>query len=140
MPKVAGGFVFPGAKEGQTLSTMALLQLLRGMDGNGYTVHGFRSSFRDWAGERSNYPRDVIEMALAHVVASKTEAAYRRGDALEKRRRLMDEWSRYCMFKQNVETVRALNRSLNTKVWDCAPADKSFEAMRHRTRSSAEPR
>jgi integrase len=60
------------------------------------TVHGFRSTFRDWAAERTNFPRDVAEAALAHVIADKTEAAYRRGDALEKRRRLMAEWARYC--------------------------------------------
>jgi len=56
------------------------------------TVHGFRSSFRDWAGERTSFPRDVAEMALAHVVGDATERAYRRGDALERRRKLMEAW------------------------------------------------
>ena len=79
---------------GKPLSDMAMLQLLRGMQ-PGLTVHGMRSSFRDWAGDRTAHPRDVIEMALAHVVNDKTEAAYRRGDALEKRRCLMSDWSAF---------------------------------------------
>jgi integrase len=74
----------------------AMLKLLRRMRGDGITVHGFRSSFSDWARERTAYPRDVIELALAHALKDKTEAAYRRGDAIEKRRRLMEEWARYC--------------------------------------------
>ena len=78
------------------LSTMGMLELLWRMEGNGYTVHGFRSTFSDWARDRTEYPRDVIEMALAHSVKDKTEAAYRRGDALDKRRKLMADWARYC--------------------------------------------
>jgi integrase len=81
---------------GKPLSNMAMSELLKGAAGNGYTVHGFRSSFRDWAGDATHYPRDVIEMALAHVVENKTEAAYRRGNALDKRRALMSEWCSYC--------------------------------------------
>jgi integrase len=73
----------------------AMLVLLQGMVGNGYTVHGFRSSFSDWARDKTDYPRDVIEMALAHTVRDKSEAAYRRGDALEKRRDLMAQWGQY---------------------------------------------
>lgn len=89
-----GAFVF--AKEnGKTLSNMAMLQLLRGMR-PGFTVHGFRSTFSDWARDRTNYPRDVVEQSLAHAIKDKTEAAYRRGDAIEKRRRLMVEWCRFC--------------------------------------------
>jgi integrase len=60
------------------------------------TAHGFRSSFRDWAAETTGYPSDVVEMALAHVISSKVEAAYRRGDLFEKRRRLMNDWAGYC--------------------------------------------
>ena len=60
------------------------------------TVHGFRSTFRDWAAERTNFPREVVEMALAHAIESAVEAAYRRGDLFEKRRELADAWSRYC--------------------------------------------
>jgi len=89
------GHVFPGARKGKGLSNMAMLELLRGME-SGVTVHGFRSTFRDWAAEQTNFPRDLAEAALAHVLADKTEAAYRRGDALEKRRKLMDAWASYC--------------------------------------------
>ena len=88
--------VFIGGRKGSGLSNMAMLALLRGMIENGLTVHGFRSSFRDWAGESTNFPREIAEAALAHVLPDKTEAAYRRGDALEKRRRLMDAWARFC--------------------------------------------
>jgi integrase len=88
--------LFVGAKAGKGLSNMAMLELLRGMAGNGYTVHGFRSSFRDWAGETTTHPREVIEHALAHQLKDESEAAYQRGDLLEKRRRLMRDWARYC--------------------------------------------
>jgi integrase len=95
LDRIAGcPFVFPGAKHGQPLSNMAMLELLRGMR-PGYVVHGFRSTFRDWCGDRTNYPRDVIEAALAHQIKDKTEAAYRRRTAVEKRRRLMADWSHY---------------------------------------------
>ncbi|MBX8826261.1 site-specific integrase [Ochrobactrum sp. SFR4] len=92
-------FVFPGARKGKGLSNMAMLELLKGVE-ESVTVHGFRSSFRDWAGEKTNFPRDLAEVALAHVLADKTEAAYRRGDALERRRRLMLAWERYCTAKR----------------------------------------
>ena len=95
-PRDGSDFIFIGAQQGKPISDMAMLELLRGMNGNGLTVHGFRSTFSDWARERTGYPRDVIEMALAHAIKDKSEAAYRRGDALEKRRRLMAEWARYC--------------------------------------------
>jgi integrase len=85
-------FVFPGSKAGRPLSNMAFLMLLRRMGRGDLTAHGFRSSFRDWAAERTNFPSEAAEMALAHVVGSKVEAAYRRGDMFEKRRRLMDAW------------------------------------------------
>jgi integrase len=75
---------------------MAMLVLLRRMGRDDLTAHGFRSTFRDWAAERTNYPRDVIEMALAHAIESKVEAAYRRGDLFEKRRLLMTEWAKFC--------------------------------------------
>jgi integrase len=91
-----GDFVFPGRKRGAPLSNMALLALLERMERSDLTAHGFRSTFRDWAAERTNYPRDVAEMALAHVIGDKVEAAYRRGDLFAKRRRLMEEWARYC--------------------------------------------
>jgi integrase len=97
LPREAGNdHLFIGARAGRGLSDMAMLELLRGMAGNGYTVHGFRSSFRDWAAEQTNYPRELAEAALAHALKDKTEAAYQRGDLLEKRRRLMRDWSRFC--------------------------------------------
>lgn len=91
-----GDFVFPGAKRGEPLSSMALLMLLRRMKRSDLTVHGFRSTFRDWAAERTNFPREVAEMALAHAVSDKVEAAYRRGDLFQLRRQLMDAWARQC--------------------------------------------
>jgi integrase len=89
-------FVFPGGRLGQPLSNMAMLKLLERMGRDDLTVHGFRSTFRDWASERTNFPGEVVEMALAHTIESKTEAAYRRGDLFEKRRRLMDAWAAFC--------------------------------------------
>ncbi|MEE4206931.1 MAG: integrase arm-type DNA-binding domain-containing protein [Erythrobacter sp.] len=86
--------VFAGPAGGQ-LSSMAMSMLLRRMDVD-VTVHGFRSAFRDWAAERTSFAHEVCEMALAHVIANKSEAAYRRGDLFEKRRRLMSEWAEYC--------------------------------------------
>jgi len=75
---------------------MAMQMMLRRMKIHDATVHGFRSSFRDWAGNVSTFPRELIETALAHVIGDKAEQAYRRSDALEKRRLLMDEWAAYC--------------------------------------------
>lgn len=91
-------YIFPGARKGKPLSNMAMLELLRGIDAS-LTVHGFRSTFRDWAAERTNFPREIAEAALAHVLKDKTEAAYQRGDLLEKRRRLMTAWAKYCAEK-----------------------------------------
>jgi len=103
LPRVRGSaFLFPGARTGRPLSKMALLQAMRrmgyGKDGpNGHCVpHGFRSSFRDWAGEVSSFPADVCEMALAHMIKNKVGAAYRRGDLFEKRRKLMEAWADHC--------------------------------------------
>jgi integrase len=86
--------LFPADKGGK-LSTMAMSMLLRRMKLD-CTVHGFRSGFRDWAAECTGYAHEVCEMALAHVIGNKAEAAYRRGDLFDKRRRLMDDWARYC--------------------------------------------
>jgi integrase len=90
-------FVFPGGKRDQPLSNMAFLMLLRRMKRDDLTAHGFRSTFRDWAAERTKFPSEVAEMALAHTVSSKVEQAYRRGDLVERRRRLMAAWSTYCL-------------------------------------------
>jgi integrase len=98
-------FVFPGGKLGKPLSNMAMTSVLRRMDRGDITVHGFRSTFRDWAAERTNYPREVVEMALAHAIGDKVEAAYRRGDLFEKRRRLMSEWANYCARGNAAATV-----------------------------------
>lgn len=87
-------FLFPGTKGGK-LSGMAMSMLMRRMKVDA-TVHGFRSSFRDWAAECTGYAHEVAEMALAHTIGNKVERAYRRGDLFEKRRRLMDEWAAYC--------------------------------------------
>lgn len=89
-------FVFPGQSGKKPLSNMTLLMLLRRMKREDLTVHGFRSSFRDWAAECTDFPSEVAEMALAHVVANSTEAAYRRGDLFDKRRGLMGAWGDYC--------------------------------------------
>jgi integrase len=92
----AGDFVFPGEKPGKPLSVMALEMVLRRMQIEGATVHGFRSAFRDWAAECTNFTNEVCEAALAHVIENKAEAAYRRGDLFDKRRKLMEAWSAYC--------------------------------------------
>jgi integrase len=91
-----GDFVLPGQARDKPLSNMAMEMMLRRMKVDHATVHGFRSSFRDWAGNVSNFPRELIETALAHVIGDKAEQAYRRRDALEKRRSLMDDWAAYC--------------------------------------------
>jgi integrase len=101
-------YVFPGSRSkkrvakdgpraaGFPLSNMALLTLLRRMGRTDFTPHGMRSSFRDWAAEETNTPSEVAEMALAHSIKNKVEAAYRRGDLFEKRRSLMEAWANYC--------------------------------------------
>lgn len=95
--------IFPGAKDGKPLSNMALLMLLRRMERADLTAHGFRSTFRDWCAEATNHPRDVAEQALAHSLPDKVEAAYRRGDLLEKRRRLMEDWAAFCRGSTSAE-------------------------------------
>ena len=91
-----GDFIFPSANPGRPLSNMAMLKLLERMGRSDLTVHGFRSTFRDWAAERTNFPREVAEHALAHSLPDKVEAAYRRGDLFDKRRSLMEAWARFC--------------------------------------------
>ncbi len=90
-----GDYVFPGAVEGKPLSDMALMQMLRGMDANGYKVHGFRSSFRDWAGEETEFENETIEFALAHGIPDTVQSSYRRYRALKKRSLLMQQWANY---------------------------------------------
>lgn len=93
-----GNYLFAGGKEGAGLSNAAMSELLKGM---GYspsyaTVHGFRSTFKDWCAEMTAYPNEMSEVALSHTVSDKVEAAYRRGNMLEKRRRMMEDWAAYC--------------------------------------------
>ena len=89
-------YVFLGQRPGKPLSVMALEMVLRRMGIEEATVHGFRSAFRDWAGNETHFPREVAEHALAHVIGDKAEQAYRRSDALARRRELMDAWARHC--------------------------------------------
>ncbi|MEO4011171.1 integrase arm-type DNA-binding domain-containing protein [Chromobacterium piscinae] len=93
-------FVFRGRRDGEHLSNMAMLQLLKRMNRNDLTAHGFRSTFRDWAGECTNHPREVAEAALAHTLTNKVEAAYARGDMFIKRSLLMQDWASYCYQKK----------------------------------------
>lgn len=111
----ASPFLFPGARPGKALSNMAMLELLRGEQA-GLTVHGFRSTFRDWAAECTNFPRELAEAALAHVVGDETERAYRRGDALEKRRKLMQAWGRF------VTTLKPTNTAFQSSPFAPLPS------------------
>ena len=88
--------VFPGNSRGKPLSSMAMAMQLRRMNRGDITVHGFRSTFRDWASEQTSFPHETCEHALAHRISDKAEAAYRRGDQFEKRRKLMEAWAAYC--------------------------------------------
>lgn len=91
-----GDFVFPGGVQERPLSSMAFLMLLRRLGRNDITAHGFRSTFRDWAAERTDFTNEVVEMALAHTISNKVEAAYRRGDLFDKRRQLAAGWASFC--------------------------------------------
>lgn len=95
--------IFPSPRSGSVLSDMALLELMR-RQGLEATPHGFRSTFRDWAGEHTSYPRELAEVALAHIKADATEAAYWRGDVLEKRRRMMTDWAEFIAIDRNHDT------------------------------------
>jgi integrase len=98
-------WIFPGGKAGRPIGHEAMLRVLAEMGRSEITVHGFRSTFRDWAGDRTNFPREVCEAALAHAVGSRAERAYRRGSALEKRRQLMAAWASYCASPATDEAV-----------------------------------
>jgi integrase len=104
-----GDFVFAGRKPGKHLTVRAPLTLLRSMRVDA-TVHGFRSTFRDWAAECTNFTNEVCEAALAHVIENKAEAAYRRGDLFDKRRKLMEAWAAYCCAPKSGKIV-AFKRS-----------------------------
>lgn len=93
--------VFPGGKPGKAMSNMAMNMLLRRMGRDDLTVHGFRSTFRDWVAEATNHPRELAEKALAHTLRDETERAYQRGDLLDRRRELMADWATYCSIIPN---------------------------------------
>jgi integrase len=103
-------FVFPSPRGKRPLSHVAMAKVLARLGVIGATVHGFRSAFRDWAGNETNFPREVAEAALAHVIGDKAEQAYRRSDALEKRRKLMDAWATYCEPSSADDKVTLLRR------------------------------
>ena len=109
------GYVFPGGKRGRPLSENALLALLKRMGRSDLTAHGFRSTFRDWASERTNYPHEVAEMALAHAIPSGVERAYRRGDLFTKRTRMMVDWAKFCARPRPVGDVVSINAKEPTK-------------------------
>jgi integrase len=103
-----GDYVFPGRTAKMPLSNMAFLMALRRMKRDDITTHGFRSSFRDWTAERTNFPRAACESALAHTLRDKTEAAYNRTDLFDRRRELMSAWATFATTKPaNVLTLRA---------------------------------
>jgi integrase len=104
-------FVFPGTKQGRSLSNMALLMLLRDLR-PGVTVHGFRSAFKDWASEATSFPDYLSEAALAHASADKVRAAYARSDLLEKRRKLLEAWAQHCQRYPTSAEVVPLRRRL----------------------------
>lgn len=106
-----GAFVFVGERSKKPISNMAMLMLLRRLGREDLTVHGFRSTFRDWAAERTGYPGEVAEAALAHVVGDKVEAAYRRGDLFDKRRRVMADWGRTCSAPSAGPTIHVLRNT-----------------------------
>ena len=95
-PVANSKLIFPNDRTGRQLSENALSSILKRMKSDGVTVHGFRSAFRDWAGEESHFPNDIIEMALAHTVGTKVEQAYRRKTGFAKRRLLAEAWAGYC--------------------------------------------
>jgi integrase len=103
--------VFIGSSKGSGLSNMAMAAVLKRMGRTDITVHGFRSTFRDWCAERTIYPNHVVEMALAHSIGSAVEKAYRRGDLFEKRKRLMADWARYCVTQPVSGTVVPIRKA-----------------------------
>jgi len=102
--------IFPGLAHAKPISEASLLKIVK-QDHPTLTVHGFRSSFRDWCAEQTGYPREVAEAALAHTVKDKTEAAYQRSDMFEKRRKLMDSWADYCLKEQTDADVVPINKA-----------------------------
>jgi integrase len=131
-----GEFVFPGAKPGKPLSNMAMLALLERMERSDLTVHGFRSTFREWAAERTNFPREVAEHALAHSLPDKVEAAYQRGDLVDKRRQMMDAWAKFCEQRAPEGKVLPLRASLS-KANESKPLRPSTARLDRKQRSES---
>ena len=104
-------YIFPGQAYGKPISEASLLKVVKQQDKT-LTVHGFRSTFRDWCAEQTSFPREVAEAALAHCVKDKTEAAYQRGDLFEKRRELMDQWAQYCVKGRGKADVLQIRRKV----------------------------
>jgi len=109
-PGKPGELVFPNANGGRPMSDMAFKALYDRMGIAGITTHGFRSSFRDWAGDATNFPHEIIETALAHTIQNKAEAAYRRSDALERRRALMEQWATFCKPRPDAKIVALIRK------------------------------
>ena len=111
-----GEYLFTVNGNGKPIVAMSLRKALRRHGGDGFTVHGFRSAFRDWGGERTSAPRELLEVALAHAIGNQTEAAYARGDLLEKRRQIMEQWATHCATpsapadRDTVVTLRGVRR------------------------------
>ena len=111
LPRFEGSpYLFPSSKGGP-LSDMALSMFCRRMEIES-VPHGFRSTFRDWCAESTNFPREVAEMALAHSIGNGVEAAYRRGELLDKRRHLMDSWAKFCNMREDSEGIIPISRAL----------------------------
>ena len=107
-------FLFPGGKRGKPLSNMAMLKLLERMGRADLTVHGFRSTFKDWAHDLTDFQNEVIEMAMAHAIDSKVEKAYRRGELFEKRRQLMEAWAQFATSEMTNGTRADLRQPAST--------------------------
>jgi integrase len=106
-----GPLVFPGRTGEVPMSNMTMAALLKRSTGSGVTVHGFRTTFRTWAAEQTGFAREIAEQALAHTLSDAVEAAYRRTDLLEKRRKLMEAWSNYCAATRKSEVVSFIEKS-----------------------------
>ena len=102
--------VFSSSRRGRPISSSSLINALRAAGDGSATVHGFRSTFRDWGSERTNYSRDVAEMALAHAIGDKVEAAYRRGDLFERRKLMMEDWATFVLTTPSSKVVPIGNR------------------------------
>jgi len=108
--------VFPGWSKGRPMALKSFRRILKSSGGGSATVHGFRSTFRDWASERTSYPREVSEMALAHAIENKVEAAYRRSDLFERRKKMMQEWANFVCLPASEKVVRAGRRMVDQAI------------------------